>query len=85
MKGRLKMYKLLADEVEVWSSANRPSQEIVNRVYNKASSLGWNGVTLELFQGNIFIKSCGFVGDDDEYEDPNDYSGMGWVGQDGRP
>jgi hypothetical protein len=21
----------------------------------------------------------------EEYEDPNDYSGMGWVGQDGRP
>lgn len=21
----------------------------------------------------------------DEYEDPSDYSGMGWVGKDGRP
>ena len=21
----------------------------------------------------------------DDYEDPNDYAGMGWVGQDGRP
>jgi hypothetical protein len=24
-------------------------------------------------------------GDLEEYEDPNDYAGMGWVGQDGRP
>ena len=24
-------------------------------------------------------------GEEEEYEDPNDYRGMGWVGQDGRP
>jgi hypothetical protein len=26
-----------------------------------------------------------FAGADEEFEDPSDYVGMGWVGQDGRP
>ena len=62
----MNQYKLLADEIVVWRARCRPSQEDVNRVYNEASNKGWNGVTLDLFDGDIFVESLGYLEEEAE-------------------
>lgn len=49
-------YRLLADEIEVWQGSMRPTQNKINKVYEAASNDGWNGVSLDLYQGLKFIE-----------------------------
>jgi hypothetical protein len=38
-------------------------------------------------EAQLFVQSIEILANEyiENYEDPNDYRGMGWVGQDGRP
>ena len=71
MKTKRSQYKLLADEIVVWKSRLRPSQETINRVYNEASKEGWNGVTLDIFNRDKFIESVGYDSELEENTEAN--------------
>jgi hypothetical protein len=48
---------------------------------------GWyskDDINIYLYRFGVPYRDCDTI-DAEEYEDPNDYVGMGWVGQDGRP
>lgn len=54
-------YELIADDIRVWQGTMRPTQSVINKVYESASNDGWNGVTLELLHGGKFIEVAGFM------------------------
>jgi hypothetical protein len=57
-------YRLLADDIEVWKGTMRPTQNLINKVYEAASNDGWNGISLLLYRGFEFIEEVKL----DEYE-----------------
>lgn len=57
-------YRLLADHIEVWRGTMRPTQNLINKVWEAASNEGWNGISLDLYQGFKFIEEVKL----DEYE-----------------
>lgn len=59
-------YRLLADDIEVWKGTMRPTQNLINKVYEATSNDGWNGVSLDLYQDFKFIEEVKL--DEDEGE-----------------
>jgi hypothetical protein len=57
-------YRLFADDIEVWRGAVRPTQNLINKVYESVSNDGWNGISLVLYDGFRFVEEVKL----DEYE-----------------